>query len=140
MEKSTGDLLEELTENADLDKYINENEEIFVNTALSEILNGIVKEKNLTKSGVLKRAGINDIYGYQLFQGIRFPSRDKLIALCVGMELDVGETLSVMKASGIAPLYAKSKRDSIIISEINQGKSVFEINDTLYEYGEKTLE
>ena len=132
--KPTDELMKQLTQNADLEKYIKENEESFVNAPLSDILNRIVKEKKIVKSKALKRAEINEIYGYQIFSGKRIPSRDKLIALCIGMELDLEETQSVLKCSGFAQLYPKSKRDSIIISGIEKGQSVFEINGLLYEY------
>ena len=138
--KPTDELMKQLTQNADLEKYIKENEESFINTPLSDILNRIVKEKKIVKSKALKRAEINEIYGYQIFSGKRIPSRDKLIALCIGMELDLEETQSVLKCSGFAQLYPKSKRDSIIISGIEKGQSVFEINGLLYEYKESLLE
>lgn len=138
--KPTDELMKQLTQNADLEKYIKENEESFINTPLSDILNRIVKEKKIVKSNALKRAEINEIYGYQIFSGKRIPSRDKLIALCIGMELDLEETQSVLKCSGFAQLYPKSKRDSIIISGIEKGQSVFEINGLLYEYKESLLE
>ena len=138
--KPTDELMKQLTQNADLEKYIKENEESFVNAPLSDILNRIVKEKKIVKSNALKRAEINEIYGYQIFSGKRIPSRDKLIALCIGMELDLEETQSVLKCSGFAQLYPKSKRDSIIISGIEKGQSVFEINGLLYEYKEDLIE
>lgn len=138
--KPTDELMKQLTQNADLEKYIKENEESFVNAPLSDILNRIVKEKKIVKSKALKRAEINEIYGYQIFSGKRIPSRDKLIALCIGMELDLEETQSVLKCSGFAQLYPKSKRDSIIISGIEKEQSVFEINGLLYEYKESLLE
>lgn len=138
--KPTDELMKQLTQNADLEKYIKENEESFVNAPLSDILNRIVKEKKIVKSKALKRAEINEIYGYQIFSGKRIPSRDKLIALCIGMELDLEETQSVLKCSGFAQLYPKSKRDSIIISGIEKGQSVFEINGLLYEYKEDLIE
>ena len=138
--KPTDELMKQLTQNADLEKYIKENEESFVNAPLSDILNRFVKEKKIVKSKALKRAEINEIYGYQIFSGKRIPSRDKLIALCIGMELDLEETQSVLKCSGFAQLYPKSKRDSIIISGIEKGQSVFEINGLLYEYKEDLIE
>lgn len=138
--KPTDELMSQLTQNADLDKYIKENEESFVNEPLSDILNKIAKEKRIVKSKALKRAEINEIYGYQIFSGKRIPSRDKLIALCIGMELDLEETQTVLKCSGFARLYPKSKRDSIIISGIEKGQSVFEINGLLYEYNEDLIE
>lgn len=38
-----------------------------------------------------------------------------------------------------APLYPKSKRDSIILKGVANGKGVCDINNELYEHGEETL-
>ncbi len=65
--KSTNELLDELTSGTPLTSFISKNSENFIDTNLSETLHRILKEKGLTKSAVLKRAEINDIYGYQIF-------------------------------------------------------------------------
>lgn len=41
--------------------------------------------------------------------------------------------------AGLSPLYPKIKRDSIIIINMNNNKSVVEINEALYNEGEDTL-
>lgn len=138
--KSTDELMSQLTKNTNIDRYVKENESSFVNTPLSEMLNKIAQDKHIVKSEAFKRAEINDIYGYQLFSGNRRPSRDKLIALCIGMKLNLEETQNILKCSEFAQLYPKLKRDSIIISGINQEKSVFEINQVLYQFKEDVLE
>ena len=55
------------------------------------------------------------------------------------MGLSVNETNSVLKIAGLSPLYPKIKRDSIIIINMNNNKSVVEINEALYNEGEDTL-
>ena len=79
-------------------------------------------------------------YAYQIFSGLKTaPKRDKLICLSIGMGLSVNETNSVLKIAGLSPLYPKIKRDSIIIINMNNNKSVVEINEALYNEGEDTL-
>lgn len=106
---------------------------------VSDALCELVDKKGLSKSAVLKKAEINDIYGYQIFSGKRRPSRDKLIELCIGMELSLDEVQSLLKGSGFPALYPKFKRDSIIINCICEKKSVVETNDLLFDYGENLL-
>ena len=48
-----------------------------------------------------------------------FTEEDKLIALCFGMMLDIDETDDLLKYAGYNPLYARNKRDSIIIFAIS---------------------
>ena len=139
IQKKTDDLLRELKTAESIDGYLQENDEQLLNESLPVLLERLLTEKQLSKSEVLRRAEINDIYGYQLFAGSRKPSRDKLIALCVGMGLNVDEIQTLLKTTGFAPLYAKNKRDSILLFGIERGASVCEINGTLYDRGENTL-
>lgn len=139
LKKTTDELLGQLKDNTDINSYIRENEKYFIDDSISEHLNSIINNNNLVKAKVLKRAEINEIYGYQIFMGARKPSRNTLIQLCIGMELSFDETQSVLKSAGFAPLYAKSKRDSIIISGILNNNAVFEINNQLYDLDEETL-
>ncbi len=139
MMKKTTEMLEQLKTAESLNGYLKDNQEQLIDSTISTQLEAALAETGLTKSAVLLRAEINDIYGYQLFAGSRKPSRDKLIALCIGMELTLDRSQQLLKATGFAPLYAKNKRDSILIFGIQNKQSVFEINSALYEHNEKTL-
>lgn len=139
LKKKTDDLLSDLKADCNLDRYLKENEPHLVRDGIGAYLDRICAERGLKKSHVLKRAEINEIYGYQLFSGSRLPSRDKLIALCIGIGLNAEETDQALKYAGEAPLYARSRRDSILISGILNGRSVMEINGLLYDHGEKLL-
>lgn len=57
----------------------------------------------------------------------------------LGMDLSVNETNSLLKLAGLMPLYPRTKRDSIIIMNINARKSVIEINEALFDEQEETL-
>ena len=57
----------------------------------------------------------------------------------LGMNLMVDEISSLLKLAGLLPLYPRVKRDSIVIIGINNGKSIIEINEALYDQGEQTL-
>lgn len=139
MIKETEEMLQQLKTAESLNGYLQDNREQLVDSTISTQLETALAETGLTKSAVLLRSEINDIYGYQLFAGSRKPSRDKLIALCIGMELTLDRSQQLLKATGFAPLYAKNKRDSILIFGIQNKQSVFEINNALYEHNEKTL-
>ena len=111
-----------------------------ISKSLSEYLSDLITERNLTKADVIRKAELNENYAYQLFSGLKkAPQRDKLICLSIGMDLSVSETNSLLKLAGFSPLYPRIKRDSIIIININSRKSVIEINETLHEEGENTL-
>ena len=88
---------------------------------------------------MIRNAELNEIYGFQIFAGKRTPSRDKLICLCIAMGLTLDETQATLKIAGLAPLYPKNKKDSVILFGIQHGKSIGTINEMLFELSEQTL-
>lgn len=101
-------------------------------------------KKNLKKSNIIHKSNINRTYGYQILNGDKKPSRDKIIQLCIGANLTLKETNNCLILGGANELYVKNSRDSIIIFSINQKLSITDINELLYEYnlpllGEKDL-
>lgn len=132
-EKSTDELMNEIKQTNEIEKFIEKNDGEFTDKPLHEMLNEIITEKRLKKSEVIKGSGLNRVYAYQILAGKKSPSRDKLIAFCFGLQLNVDETNSLLKSAGMPVLYARNKRDSIIIYAINSGKTVFITNNLLYE-------
>ena len=138
--KTTTQLLKELENFNTFEEYENANRDSMISKNLSEYLTDLLNERNLTKAEVIRKAELCDGYAYQIFSGLKTaPKRDKLICLSIGMGLSVNETNSVLKIAGLSPLYPKIKRDSIIIINMNNNKSVVEINEALYNEGEDTL-
>ena len=88
---------------------------------------------------MFRKAEIDEIYGYQIFSGKKNPSRNTLIAICIGARFTINEIQTALKIAGYATLYSKMKRDSIIIFGINNSKEVCEINEMLFDQNEDTL-
>ncbi len=139
IKKPTDELMKELLASNNINQYIKQNEQHFVDLTIAEFLNEYVKAKKLVKSQIFKDSELNEIYGYQIFSGSRTPSRDTLISLCIGMGMTLEEAQATLKISNFAVLYPKNKRDSIIIHGISSNQKVFEINNTLYSNAEETL-
>ena len=138
-EKSTDDLNQELMEQADLDRYITENEAYFAEMDLISVLTRLYKKCGLSKAELARRAGISEVYLHQVFSGRRRPSRDRLLCLCISMETSLEETQQLLKRVGYSPLYPKLKRDAIIGHGILHRTSLAQINDKLFSENEKTL-
>ena len=138
LKKKTNELLTDL-KSSDLGRYLQENKEELISEGIGAYLDRLIEARGLKKTQVLKAAEINEIYGYQIFAGSRKPSRDKLIALCVGIGLSLEEIDQALKFAGELPLYPRSERDSILIAGILKGDRVMELNNALYDYGLKTL-
>ena len=133
MKKSTEELLE-ILKRSSLEAYLAENSgELIAENPLCDYLNSMLKEKELTKAEIIKKTSISAPHVYQTFSGERIPTRDKLIAICFGMNLTVDETQTLLKYTGYAPLYPRNKRDSVIIAALKNGESVVRCNITLDE-------
>lgn len=139
IKKSTDELLEALNNSTSIENFIQSEKEHLIDAPLHNYLNQLADEKNLKKSQVIHDAELNDIYGYQLFSGKRFPSRDKLLSLSFGMHLSLEETQQLLKYAGFSPLYAKNERDSILIWCINKKYSILQTNEVLYDHSFNTL-
>ena len=137
--KNTDGLQHELMESPDLTLFLSQNQEQFVNKSVSELLNHLFEEKNISKAALAKKAGMSEIYLHQIFAGRRNPSRNRLLCLCYGLEASVEETQELLKLCGMAQLYPKLKRDAIIYYGLLHKLSLFEINDKLFDENEETL-
>lgn len=137
--KTTAELMNELMKANNIGDYLKENSRYMVCGELSAYLSNILEKKGLVKSAVIKKTELSEITGYQIFSGVRNPSRESLICVCRAMELDVDETQCLLRIGGFAELYPKNKRDAIIINGISTNLPVAKINENLYDNGEDTL-
>lgn len=138
--KSTEDLLEVIRNNS-LDNGLDEIHNEQVDTSIREYIADFMHERNITSTGdASKKTGISRSYFNEIINGKRKnPSRDMLIQVCFGFEMSLDEAQKFLKAVGIAALYPRNLRDSIIIHALDNGLTVAQCNDNLYEHGQKLL-
>lgn len=139
MEKDTSKIVEELGLCPDFRTFYRENKDYMVTDSLSVLLGRLLEQKRLKKAQVIKNAELSEVYGYQIFSGIRVPERKKLLCLAVGMGLNIDEAQQLLKCAGYSQLYAKLPFDSIVLYGLCKAMSVVQINELLYEYGLETL-
>lgn len=137
--KNTDGLQQELMDSPDLEQFLSQNQEQFVNKSVSELLNHLFEKKYISKAALAKQSGMSEIYLHQIFAGRRNPSRNRLLCLCYGLGASVEETQELLKLCVMAQLYPKLKRDAIIYYGLLHGLSLFEINDKLFDENEETL-
>lgn len=138
-QKNTDDLQQEMMSSLNLGNFLSDNQQSFLTENVSVALNRLYEKRELTKSKLAKQSYMSEIYLHQIFSGHRHPSRSRLICLCYGLSATLEETQELLKLGGLAQLYPKIKRDSIIMYGIVHGVSLFEINDKLFEEGMETL-
>ena len=139
IEKNTDALLDELTSTPNLSKFLVINQEQFINESFVGMLQVLFQKSGLSKAALAKRAETSDVYLYQIFSGERTPSRDRTICLCFGLSATLEETQMLLKRSGFAPLYAKIRRDAIIIYGLTRKMDLPEVNERLFSENEETL-
>ena len=139
MQKDTSEIVKELGLCPDFQTFYTENKDYMVCGNLSQLLAQLLESKGLKKAQVIKDAELSEVYGYQIFSGIRIPERKKLLCLAVGMGLNVDETQRLLKCAGYSQLYVKLPFDSIVLFGLCKALSVMQINELLYEYALETL-
>lgn len=136
-QKDTEKLLELLKQSGSIDSYLQENSDFLIDCNIKEFLNTLIKEKHLTIAQLARDSDISERYCYQFMSmtNPRFPSREILLCLCIGMKLNLDETQTALKIAKYAPLYPKDERDSIIIFGIEKSQSLMKMNESLYNHG-----
>ena len=82
---------------------------------------------------------MNPTFGYQVFVGTRGAGRNTVLQIAFAMHLSLRETNRLLQAAGANVLYAKNRRDVIIIYCLTHGASLMKANETLYGFGEETI-
>lgn len=106
---------------------------------LSDYLQFLLEEKGLVRAQVIRAAGLNETFGYQIFTGARKPGRNKVLQLAFAMQLDLREANRLLKASGANELYCKNRRDAIIIFCLEKGYDLRKTDEELYRFKEETI-
>ncbi len=139
MQKDTSEIVKELGLCPNFQTFYNENLENMIVDDLATLLAQLLEKKGLKKNQVIKKAELAEVYGYQIFSGLRVPERKKLLCLAVGMNLNVEEAQQLLKSAGYAPLYVKRPFDSVVLYGLCKGLSVVQVNELLFAYDLETL-
>ena len=138
--KSTDDLMAELTQkNTDLQDNIDTNTSSMIEVNLREFWDGLLKKSGKSKSDIINGADISYIYFYEILQGKKNPTKDKIVRLSLAMELTVAECQQALRFCNHAALYPRLKRDSILIYAVENRLSVYQTQTLLRQAGEEEL-
>lgn len=79
---------------------------------LCSLLNGYLKEKNITRAELIRRLNIDRSYGYQLLNGTRAPTRNHLIHIGLLLGLDIDEFQYLLNTANKKSLYVRDLFDA----------------------------
>ena len=136
-EPLTDELLQELLDAPDPAKFASKHR--ITRRDLPTYLQQLLDEKALNRPKVVKTAGLNPTYGYEIFTGSKKPSRDKLLQIVFAMGCTLQEANRVLQAGGHNELYCKSRRDAIIIFCLDHGYTLLRTDEELYRFGEEPI-
>ena len=128
-------LLERLFQAPDVKTYLHDNAPLMTMPPFDRFICALCEELSISRAKVIARSDIPRNYAYQLFNGIRKPSRDKVIQLAFGFGLDVDGTQELLKIARQAPLYPKIPRDIVILRCLYEKRSVLEAQQELSDMG-----
>ena len=138
--KTTDELTHEISQSDNILDYFAENRSEIQLDSLPEYLDKWLKQKNCSKADVVRRSNLNKAYVYQIFLGKKYPSRDKIIALAFGLELDEKEVQVLLKQAGYRELYPRDPRDALLLYAIGHHQSIINANELLYDHKIEVLE
>lgn len=127
----TSDFLRRLFKSPDLKTFIQSHADEMELPPFHVYISNMCKTNGRVPEQIIKRAGIERTYGHQLFNGTRNPSRDKVIQIAFGLELDVEGTQKLLRIAQANSLYPKIKRDAAILYCIENRKDVLETQSML---------
>lgn len=136
-EPLTDELLQELLNAPDPAKFASKHR--ITQRSLPDYLQQLLDEKGLDRPKVVKAAGLNPTYGYEIFTGAKRPGRDKLLQLVFAMGCTLQEANRVLQAGGHNELYCKNRRDAIIIFCLEHGSTLLRADEELYRFGEDPI-
>lgn len=135
--KSTDELMTILKEKKDYSEYLSEFQSELIGN-ISTYLNSLVSDIKISE--LSKKSGLSESYIYKLLEGKRCnPSRDTLLQLCFGLELDIEKSNRLLRCGNVNILYPRIKRDSIIIFCINKKEDLKKCDEMLFNAGEVLL-
>lgn len=102
-------------------------------------LQQLINKKELKNAEVYAAANISKQYFSKLLKGQVKPSKEKVLALAVGLQLNVDETIDFLRLAGYA-LSPISQTDAVVEYFIeNEDYNVMKIDIVLFDYGLDTL-
>lgn len=140
--KSTNELMDILMSaknREDLETYRSELQKNDIQKSFPEFINEKIQERQVKLSDVIQKSQIQRNYAYQILDGKRNPGRNKVIALCIALTLNLEETQRALAIAGEGQLYSKNRRDAILIFAIQKKMTVLDVNEILSELGENLL-
>ncbi len=135
----TEHILDKLSATKSLTEFFEESKDSFNLLTIGEYIELEIANRNFTKAKVIKSSGINKRFFFDILSNKKTPNRRYIIRIFLALGMDFSDVQWYLKACDYPGLYAKNKRDAIIIYCFNNSLSVMECNEMLNKVGLENL-
>lgn len=122
---------EKLKQEISITELFEQNSNDFLNVSLNQYLKELIDQKGCTKAQIIRESGINRRYFFDILSGKSKPTRNNVLRVLLALQTPLKNVQWLLRATGYAQLYARDKRDSVIIYCINHQSSVNDCNTML---------
>jgi hypothetical protein len=131
---STSTLLQRLFKTASLDRFIRRYDESMDNVPVfHDYICDLSLALEISHEKIIEKSDISRTYGHQLFSGTRKPTRDRVIQLAFGFNMNYEQTQELLTIARKSSLYPKIKRDAIIIYALTNGYDITAVQTALFD-------
>jgi len=138
--KRTDELDFELNNTYDIHNYLANNKTEFDNVDFIGFLTALINRCGKSKVALSADACISEPFLYNILKVKKKPSRDSVIKLAFGMELDVETTERLLMLAGYRGFYVRHKRDALLKHARRNNIDTVETNNLLKQHGFKLVE
>lgn len=128
-------LSKKLLESKNIKAFIKAHQKDLNPSEFCHALYHLVEGQSLSLAEAMEQSHIAPSYGYQIFNGRRMPSRDKVIQFSIGLQVSLKEANRLLKLAEKSPLYVRSKRDAIFMFALNDGMDLMSTEALLLDSG-----
>lgn len=134
MKIDTKELINKITPDSNIEMFFEQYSDEIREVTIKELLDSYLFKKEIRIADVAEKSGHGE-YVYKVFNGSRIASRDILIAIAIGLSLELEECQLLLRVAKYAVLDPRDKKDSICIFAVKSKYTIERLNDLLYENG-----
>ena len=133
MQDQLTDHLDQQLKSTSLENFSNYLKNLQQLPSLQDFFSVYIAKHDLKISQIIKNSGISQSYAHEILNGTKpHPSRDYLLALCLGAHMDLKTTQHALRIAQLGEV----PRDAAIMMHINNEKwNLIDINIFLEEHG-----
>ncbi|MCL2362741.1 MAG: hypothetical protein FWC73_13125 [Defluviitaleaceae bacterium] len=117
---TTKELLQKLFKTTSVKRFIKRHRGDMLDLSFHTYLKEQCAKRKVSPAYVIEKSGIERTFGHHIFGGRKNPSRDKVLQLAFGFEMNYGETQELLKFARKSTLYPKIMRDAVIIQGLER--------------------